>query len=77
MSNLSPDDPMWCEVNLNGVLADLSSAINRFTSAVPAYVCPYCKGIKVDGCKACKGRGCMSKFLYTHAVPEELKRGSK
>jgi len=35
IEKLLPDDPMWCEVNLNGVLADLSSAINRFSAAVP------------------------------------------
>jgi hypothetical protein len=71
---LSPDDPMWCEVNLNGVLADIASAINRFTSAVPAHVCPYCKGTKPDGCRCCKGRGCISRFMWNHAVPEEMKR---
>ena len=70
---LSPDDPMWCEVNLNGLLADLSSAINRFGSAVPAYVCPYCKGTTPDGCRCCKGRGCISRFMWMHAVPEEMK----
>jgi hypothetical protein len=71
---LSDSDPMWNEVNLNGVLADLSAAINRFGSALPAYVCPYCEGIRVDGCKTCKGRGVISKFMWTHAVPEEMKR---
>jgi hypothetical protein len=45
---LLPDDPMWSAVNLNGVLADLSAAYNRFTAAVPAYVCPYCKGNNTD-----------------------------
>ena len=74
---LSDHDLMWCEVNLQGVIADIGSAISRFTSAVPAYVCPYCKGIKIEGCKACRGRGVMSKFMYTHAVPEEMKRGSQ
>ena len=74
ITELSDHDAMWCEVSLQGVLADLTSAISRFSSAVPAYVCPYCKGIKVEGCKACKGRGVMSKFMSTHAVPEEMKK---
>lgn len=69
---LVPDDPMWCEVNLNGVIADLSSAINRFFAAVPAYVCPYCQGRKPDSCTACKGRGVISKFMWS-MVPEELR----
>jgi hypothetical protein len=45
---LLPDDPMWSAVNLNGVFADLSAAYNRFTAAVPSYVCPYCKGNNTD-----------------------------
>jgi hypothetical protein len=45
---LLPDDPMWSAENLNGVLADLSAAYNRFTAAVPSYVCPYCKGNNTD-----------------------------
>jgi hypothetical protein len=63
---------MWCEANLNGVLADLSSAINRFSAAVPAYVCPYYQGRKPDSCTACKGRGVISKFMWS-MVPEELR----
>jgi hypothetical protein len=62
---------MWAEVNLNGVIADLNSAINRFTAAVPTHVCPYCKGVKVDGCKTCKGRGCISNFMWS-MLPAEL-----
>ena len=76
VKRLMPDDPMWCEVfNLNGVLADLASAINRFSSAVPAYVCPYCKG-KAENCKGCKGRGVISKFMWS-MVPEELRKMSQ
>jgi transposase len=73
VKKLLPDDPMWCEVNLNGVLADLASAINRFSSAVPAYICPYCKGITPDSCKGCKGRGVISKFMWS-MVPEEMRK---
>ena len=73
VKKLLPDDPMWCEVNLNGVLADLASAINRFASAVPAYVCPYCRGTKPDSCKVCKGRGVISKFMWS-MVPEEMRK---
>ena len=31
VKELLPDDPMWHGVNLNGVLGDLGSAINRFS----------------------------------------------
>jgi len=70
---LTPDDPMWCEVNLNGVLADLSNAINRFAAAVPAYVCVYCQGRNPDGCRARKGRGVVSKYMWS-MIPEELRK---
>ncbi len=73
VKKLLTDDPMWSAVNLNGVLADLSSAYNRFTAAIPAYVCPYCKGVKIDNCKCCKGKGVISKFVWS-LVPEELRK---
>jgi len=71
VKKLLADDPMWAEVNLNGVLADLGSAANRFAAAVPAYVCPYCKG-KAENCKSCKSRGVVSAFLWK-MIPEEIK----
>jgi hypothetical protein len=72
VKKLEPSDPMWSSVNLNGVLADLNSAYNRFAAAIPAYVCPYCKGVKVDNCKCCKGKGVISKFVMS-TVPEEIR----
>jgi hypothetical protein len=69
---LLPDDPMWSAVNLNGVLGDLSAAYNRFAAAIPVYVCPYCEGKKVDGCLCCKGKGVISKYVWS-MVPEELR----
>ncbi len=72
VKKLLPDDPMYSSVNLNGVLADLNSAYNRFAAAIPMYVCPMCKGTKPDGCKCCKGKGVISKFVYSQ-VPDELK----
>lgn len=73
INELSDTDVMWVEVSLQGVIGDLASAISRFSSAIPAYVCPYCNGIRVQRCTACKGRGCMSKFMWDHAVPKEMK----
>ena len=73
IKKLSPDDPMWSGINLNGVIADLNSAYNRFAASVPAYVCPVCKGEKPKGCKCCKGKGVLSEYFY-RMVPEELKK---
>lgn len=71
IGELLPDDPMWCEVNLNGVIADLSSAISRFTGAIPSYVCPQCDGREPDNCEVCKGRGVISRFMWK-MIPKEL-----
>ncbi len=73
VKKLMPDDPMWSGVNLNGVIADLNSAYNRFAASVPAHVCPLCKGEKPDACKCCKGKGVLSEYFY-RMVPEELKK---
>jgi hypothetical protein len=73
---LNADDPMYAEVNLNGVLSDLGNAMNRFASAIPAHVCPYCKGVKPDNCKACKSRGVVSEYFWKTAVPTEMKPGN-
>ncbi len=66
------DDPMYANVGLSGVVGDLKSAINRITGAVPAHVCPYCKG-NANGCKPCHGRGVISEFFWKTAVPQEMK----
>lgn len=67
ISALNKGDPMWCEVNLNGVLADLYSAMSRMKSAVPEYVCTMCYGyaiVKGLPCYQCKGRGVVSNFMW-------------
>lgn len=76
VKNLDQNDPMWSNVNLNGVIGDLSNAYNRFAAAVPAYVCPYCKGVKVDDCKCCKGKGVISKFVWS-TIPDDVRGKSE
>jgi ribosomal protein L24 len=76
VKKLMPDDPMWSNVNLNGVIADLSSAFNRFTAAIPEFVCPICKGEKPDDCKCCKGKGVVSKFVWKQ-IPDDMKPKSE
>ncbi len=66
------DDPMYANVGLSGVVGDLKSAVNRLTGAVPAHVCPYCKG-NANGCKPCHGRGVISEFFWKTAVPQDMK----
>ena len=39
----------------------------------PWAVCPYCNGLK-DRCRACKGRGFVSKGFWKTCVPEEMKQ---
>ncbi len=66
------DDPLYATVGLSGVVGDLKSAINRLTGAVPAHLCPYCKGT-IANCKACRGTGVVSKYFWDTAVPKEMK----
>lgn len=74
VKKLNASDPMWREVNINGVTGDLENAINRFKGAVPSHVCAHCDGKKPNGCEACKGRGIVSDFFWRQAVPVELKK---
>lgn len=74
---LDKDDPMWRKASLNGVLADLDSAINRFRGGVPAHVCGHCDGKKPIGCEACNGIGVVSEFFWRQCVPEEKKEQRK
>ncbi len=64
------NDPMYCEVGVNGVLGSLNDVVGRLRAAIPAHVCPYCKG---EGCKNCKERGVVSKYFWDTAVPKEMK----
>lgn len=66
-------DPLYAEVNVNGVTSDLGSAINRFKAAVPAYVCTHCQGVTPEKCTVCKGRGVISEFMWS-VVPEEIRK---
>jgi len=73
IEGIPKDDPLYANAGLSGVIGDLNSANNRLRAAVPAHVCPYCKGVKPDNCKACKGRGCISSYFWKTAVPKEMK----
>lgn len=69
-----PDgDPMYSEVNLNGVAGSLNDAVSRLQGGVPEHVCPYCDGLSTRRCEACKGRGVVSRDRWKMA-PEELRK---
>lgn len=67
-------DKLYCEVNMNEVLASLSKAYTEFKQAIPAAVCGMCQGKVPKGCTFCKGRGVTSKFRFDTCLPEELKK---
>ncbi len=72
VESIPEDDPLYANAGLKGVAGDLRSAVNRLTGAIPAYVCPYCKGARTN-CRECRTTGVMSKYVWDHAVPEEMK----
>lgn len=64
---------LYVEINRPTIMAALETAHNQLSLAVPYAVCPVCNGQKRDGCSQCKGRGFISKFLWTQTVPSEMK----
>lgn len=65
------DDPLYAEVNINGLLTHLNNAYSEVKQSVPHAICPYCSGQAKEKCTFCKGRGLVSKFRMG-MVPEEL-----
>lgn len=63
-------DPLWAEVNFSAVLAQLDRVYTDVDATKPYVVCPMCQGI---GCRACRERGLLGKFLYDTVIPRELK----
>lgn len=70
---ISPDDVMYAEVNIQGIMMRISQLYTEFSPAVPYAVCTTCQGIAPETCTFCKGRGVISKHRYDTCVPEELK----
>jgi hypothetical protein len=69
------DDPLFAEITFSNLKLDIEAVIMTLNSAVPYGVCPLCQGQAPQTCTFCKGRGMVSKFLYTGvAVPEEMKQ---
>jgi hypothetical protein len=72
VKKLMPDDPMWSNVNLNGVIADLSARSTGSPQRYRNMSVRICKGEKPDDCKCCKGKGVVSKFVWKQ-IPDDVK----
>lgn len=68
-------DDLWKPVNFSAALIDLTHVYDEVKLAVPYAVCPYCQGRDEtrSHCTACKGRGVMSEFTWSTAVPSDIK----
>lgn len=79
------NEPIFREVDHTDILAKLDQVYVDLKRAKPYAVCPDCNGIpkggatafaksgKIGGCGTCKGRGFVSEFFWSHAVPVEKK----
>lgn len=68
--NISDDDKLYHSVRIRNIEGELDSAYNQLKGALPEHVCGYCKGVKSSQCRACKGTGVMSEFLWKN-VPKD------
>ena len=68
------DDPIFRELSHSSVLAALDNLYADLKRIRPHAVCHVCNGVRVDKCKACRGRGFVSKFFFDTCVPEEFKK---
>jgi hypothetical protein len=63
----------WSEVNFSSLLAHLDQAYADLKRAKPYAVCPTCQGRVSEQCQMCKGRGFISEFYWSTAVPQQVK----
>lgn len=68
-------DVLWRSVNLDSAMMQVDQLFADIKEAIPYAVCPYCQGRAetLTHCANCKQRGVVSKFIWEHAIPEELK----
>ena len=75
--NIKDGDPLYRRIsNVQTTGKQLDELYNQYKGVLPAYVCVYCDGVKVDGCKACIGTGVISEFVLD-SIPQKIrsKRG--
>jgi hypothetical protein len=63
-------DALFLEVNFSSAIAHLEQAYTSLGTAKPFAVCPMCHGMK---CRACAGRGFVSKFRWDTALAQSFK----
>jgi hypothetical protein len=66
-------DPLYAEVDWNRVYSHLAQASQNLKLCIPYALCPYCHGM---GCKVCKDRGLVSKFVWDTLCPNEFKEAA-
>jgi len=69
-------DLMYSEVNFSAALSDLDKLITNIETAIPYAVCATCQGhpdTQKNGCRMCKGKGLVSKFMWDK-VPQEIRK---
>lgn len=68
---LDASDLIFREIGQD-TLIELQHAWATLKSVLPYAVCPTCQGRRRDKCTACKGRGWVSEFGYTHWFAKEV-----
>lgn len=67
------DDPLYRQLNHQGIVSDLSNAYRAIKSALPFTVCPGCQGLTRNECKLCCGRGFINALMWESGIPTEQK----
>lgn len=66
-------DVLYIEIDFTGSIANATQIEMDVDRSIPYAVCHSCNGKVPKGCPTCKGRGFVSKFFWTHCVPEEIR----
>lgn len=65
-------DPLWAEVRLDSAEAEASTLYNTLAQLKPYAVCAYCGGMTAE-CRACKGRGLVSRHAFNAYTTKEAR----
>jgi len=74
MKRLDEGDPTWQAVNRSRIKGLFSELTSHLKLAQPHALCPYCRGVKSEACRGCRGNGWVHRMAWD-AAPEELKIG--
>jgi len=69
-------DLLFAEMEITGNIADLEKVRANIKFSIPYAVCSVCQGhpeAQKGGCRLCKNRGLLGKFLWDRCVPVEIK----